>query len=61
MSDCDNLLRKVYEDMLTATETWVDSDAGPATLPGQPRELREISPEVWAELCAYFQRKREGT
>ena len=48
------LLREVYDDLLTATETWRDSSAGPSTVSGDPRELQEISPETWAKLCAFY-------
>ena len=39
-------LQSVMEDWQIASETWRDSDAGPATVPGEPRELEETSLET---------------
>jgi hypothetical protein len=35
-------LRAVQEDLETASETWLDSSAGPATVPGEPRPASDL-------------------
>ena len=42
-----SILREVYDDLATASETWRDSDAGPLTVPGEPRAAESL--DVTAE------------
>lgn len=54
------LLRDVLDDIATATETWVDSDAGPASVPGEPRSENDldIAPETIAAIRSELGPKR---
>lgn len=56
-----SLLRQVYDDLCTARETWHDSSTGPATVPGEACELREVSSETWNALCEMFGSSRAAS